>query len=92
MQRVQLVVVDGQRVEDGEARQDFMVDGLEVVVREDERVEVVQRDEGVRGDGVKLKRRKISALCFKRIFKCSRLKERKQDQFWTGFTMAANLF
>ena len=58
MQRVQLVVVDGQRVEDGEARQDFMVDGLEVVVREDKRVEVVQRDKGVGGDGVKLKRRK----------------------------------
>ena len=32
-----------------------MVDGLEVVIREDERVEVVQRDEGVRRDRVKLK-------------------------------------
>ncbi len=55
MQRVQLVVVDGQRVEDGEAGQGFVVDGLKVVVREDEGVKVMQRDEGVRGDSVELK-------------------------------------
>ena len=55
VQGVKLVVVDGQEAEDGEARQRLVVDGLEVVVREDERVEVVQRDEGVRRDWVKLK-------------------------------------
>ena len=54
VQGVKLVVVDGQEAEDGEARQRLVVDGLEVVVREDERVEVVQRDEGVRRDRVKL--------------------------------------
>ena len=52
---VQLVVVDGEVAEDGEAGQGFVVDGLEVVVREDERVEVVKRHEGVSGHRVKLK-------------------------------------
>jgi hypothetical protein len=52
---VELVVVDGKVAEDGEAGQGFVVDRLEVVVREEEGVKVVQRDEGVSGDRMKLK-------------------------------------
>jgi hypothetical protein len=52
---VELVVVDGQVAEDGEASQGFVVDRLEVVVREEEGVKVVQRDEGVSRHGMKLK-------------------------------------
>jgi hypothetical protein len=39
---VELVVVDGKVAEDGEAGQGFVVDRLEVVVREEEGVKVVQ--------------------------------------------------
>ncbi len=42
MQRVELVVVDGKVAEDGEAGQGLVVDRLEVVVREEEGVKVVQ--------------------------------------------------
>ena len=50
MKGVELVVVDGQVAEDGEAGQGLVVDRLEVVVREEEGVKVVQRDEGVSRD------------------------------------------
>jgi hypothetical protein len=52
---VELVVVDGQVAEDGEAGQGLVVDRLEVVVREEEGVKVVQRDEGMSRDRMKLK-------------------------------------
>ena len=51
---MQLVVVDGQKTEDGESGQGLMMDCLEVIEGQDEAVEVVQRDEGVRRDRVEL--------------------------------------
>ena len=54
VQGVQLVVVDGQKTEDGESGQGLMMDCLEVIEGQDEAVEVVQRDEGVRRDRVEL--------------------------------------
>ena len=53
---MQLVVVDGQKTEDGESCQGLMMDCLEVIEGQDEAVEVVQGDEGVRRDRVELKK------------------------------------